>query len=104
MVYEDYDRFNDSTCISALPIRSPRSSAQKMLPQWNVNKLPPKDENKNKIYLWPSIKEKSLTSGAFGPESRYIFIRHLYPEMGEKQIYLTSGKTHLKLESENCEE
>lgn len=74
MVYEDYDRFNDSTCISALPIRSPRSSAQKMLPQWNVNKLPPKDGNKNKIYLWPSIKEKSLTSGAFGPESRYIFI------------------------------
>lgn len=78
MVYEDYDRFNDSTCISALPIRSPRSSAQKMLPQWNVNKLPPKDENKNKIYLWPSIKEKSLTSGrlALNPDtSSYMFFK-----------------------------
>lgn len=79
MVYEDYDRFNDSTCISALPIRSPRSSAQKMLPQWNVNKLTPKDGNKNKIYLWPSIKEKSLTSGrlALNPDtsSYVIFTR-----------------------------
>lgn len=70
MVYEDYDRFNDSTCISALPICCPRSSTSS--------------------YMFFKLQMSIL--------------RHLCPELGEKKIHLTSGKTHLKLELENCEE